>query len=90
MARVFLASPTWTEVVSQFGIDIWMTTLAVNNNVPICQAYMGRLNIHKPKDPASELGPMFSQVVALFSTRDPSPLVTGYASSGPRPPPSTA
>ncbi len=66
LARVFLASPTWTEAVSHFGIDIWMTTLAVNNNVPICQAYMGRPKIHKPKDPAAELGPMFSQVVGTI------------------------
>ncbi|MFH1035859.1 MAG: glycosyl transferase [Pseudomonadota bacterium] len=66
LARVFLASPTWNEAVSQFGIDIWMTTVAVNNNVPICQAYMGRPKIHKPKDPAAELGPMFSQVVGTI------------------------
>jgi hypothetical protein len=66
LARVFLASPTWTEAASQFGIDIWMTTLAMNNNVPICQAYMGRPKIHKPKDPGAELGPMFSQVVGTI------------------------
>ena len=66
LARVYLASPTWSEEVSQFGIDIWMTTLAMNNNVPICQAYMGRPKIHKPKDPGSELGPMFSQVVGTI------------------------
>jgi glucosylglycerate synthase len=76
LARVFLASPTWTESVSQFGIDIWMTTLAVNNNVPICQAYMGRPKIHKPKDPAAELGPMFSQVVGTIF--DQMAFTTGY------------
>lgn len=66
MARVFLASPTWTEAVRNFGIDVWMTTLAMNNNVPICQAYMGRPKIHKPKDPGADLGPMFSQVVGTI------------------------
>ncbi|MCF8034482.1 MAG: glycosyltransferase family 2 protein [Desulfarculaceae bacterium] len=66
LARIYLASPTWTEAVSQFGIDIWMTTLAMNNNVPICQAFMGRPKIHKPKDPGSDLGPMFSQVVGTI------------------------
>jgi len=76
LARVFLASPTWTEAVSQFGIDIWMTTLAVNNNVPICQAYMGRPKIHKAKDPGSELGPMFSQVVGTVF--DLMSFTTGY------------
>jgi hypothetical protein len=66
LARIYLASPTWTEAVSQFGIDIWMTTLAMNNNIPICQAYMGRPKIHKPKDPGADLGPMFSQVVGTI------------------------
>ncbi len=66
LARIYLASPTWTEAVSQFGIDIWMTTLAMNNNIPICQAYMGRPKIHKPKDPGADLGPMFAQVVGTI------------------------
>jgi hypothetical protein len=76
LARVYLSSQTWTEAVSHFGIDIWMTTLAMNNNVPICQAYMGRPKIHKPKDPGSDLGPMFSQVVGtIFDLMEHS---TGY------------
>ncbi len=66
LARVYLSSPTWSEAVRNFGIDIWMTTLAMNNNVPICQAYMGRPKIHKAKDPGSDLGPMFSQVVGTI------------------------
>ena len=66
LARIYLASPTWTEAVSHFGIDIWMTTLAMNNNIPICQAFMGRPKIHKPKDPGEDLGPMFSQVVGTI------------------------
>ncbi len=66
LARIYLAATSWTEAVSQFGIDIWMTTLAMNNNIPICQAYMGRPKIHKPKDPGSDLGPMFSQVVGTI------------------------
>jgi hypothetical protein len=66
LGRIYLSSPTWSQAVSQFGIDIWMTTLAMNNNIPICQAYMGRPKIHKPKDPGSDLGPMFSQVVGTI------------------------
>lgn len=66
LARLYLASPTWSEAVRNFGIDIWMTTVAMNSNVPICQAFMGRPKIHKPKDPGSDLGPMFSQVVGTI------------------------
>ncbi len=66
LARIYMHSPTWSEAVSQFGIDVWMTTLAMNNNVPICQAFMGRPKIHKAKDPGADLGPMFSQVVGTI------------------------
>ena len=66
LARIYLAATSWSEAVANFGIDIWMTTLAMNNNIPICQAYMGRPKIHKPKDPGSDLGPMFSQVVGTI------------------------
>ncbi|ADK84426.1 glycosyl transferase family protein [Desulfarculus baarsii DSM 2075] len=66
LARIYLASPTWSEAVRNFGIDIWMTTVAMNSNTPICQAFMGRPKIHKPKDPGSDLGPMFSQVVGTI------------------------
>ena len=63
LAQVYLESDTWSEAVANFGIDIWMTTLAMNENVPICQAFMGRPKIHRAKDPGSDLGPMFRQVV---------------------------
>ncbi|MBW2622586.1 MAG: glycosyl transferase [Deltaproteobacteria bacterium] len=63
LAEIYNQSNTWTEAISQFGIDIWMTTLAMNSGTPICQAFMGRPKIHKPKDPGSDLGPMFRQVV---------------------------
>lgn len=66
LGELYTLSDTWTESISQFGIDIWMTTLAMNNGIPICQAFMGRPKIHKPKDPSSDLGPMFRQVVGTI------------------------
>jgi len=36
------------------------------HGIPICQSYMGRPKIHKPKDPGESLGPMFSQVVGTI------------------------
>jgi glycosyltransferase involved in cell wall biosynthesis len=66
MAGIFLKSGLWDEDVSQFGIDIWMTTIAMNEGVPICQAFMGRPKVHKPKDPAADLGPMFKQVIGTI------------------------
>lgn len=66
MAEIYKLSETWSESISQFGIDVWMTTLAMNNGIPICQAFMGRPKIHKPKDPSADLGPMFRQVVGTI------------------------
>jgi len=49
--------------VARFGIDIWMTTLAIAEGYKVCQSYLGA-KIHDAKDPGSDLGPMFAQVVS--------------------------
>ncbi|MGD8230325.1 MAG: glycosyltransferase, partial [Desulfobacteraceae bacterium] len=68
LAEVYLKSPIWDEAIANFGIDIWMTTLALNEGIQICQSFMGRPKIHRPKDPGADLGPMFRQVVGtIFS-----------------------
>jgi hypothetical protein len=68
LGRVYLESGIWDEAVANFGIDIWMTTLALTQGVQICQSFMGRPKIHGAKDPGSDLGPMFRQVVGtIFS-----------------------
>jgi glycosyltransferase involved in cell wall biosynthesis len=68
LAEVYLKSEIWDDSVSNFGIDIWMTTLALNEGVQVCQSFMGRPKIHRPKDPAASLGPMFREVVGtIFS-----------------------
>ncbi|SPD72851.1 Glycosyltransferase, group 2 family protein [uncultured Desulfobacterium sp.] len=66
LARVFLNGTGWTNAVSSFGIDIWMTTLAVTQKVQVCQSFMGRPKIHKAKDPGTDLGPMFREVVGTI------------------------
>ncbi len=66
MAGLYMKSDLWDEDVSHFGIDIWMTTIAMNEGVPICQAFMGRPKVHNPKDPAAHLGPMFKQVISTI------------------------
>lgn len=63
LAEDFLSSDSWTEAVSQFGIDIWMSSIAMLGREQVIQSFMGRPKIHKPKDPAADLGPMFANVV---------------------------
>jgi len=66
LSNVYLQSRTWDQAVANFGIDIWMTTLAINQRVQVCQAFMGRPKIHRTKDPGGDLGPMFRQVVGTI------------------------
>ncbi len=66
LAQAFLSEKTWTENVAHFGIDIWMTTIAIARRFKVCQTYLGSPKSHRTKDPAKHLGPMFTQVMMTF------------------------
>lgn len=66
LARAYLTEKTWNENVSEFGIDIWMTTIAIARGFKVCQAFMGAPKSHRAKDPGAHLGPMFYQVVGTI------------------------
>ena len=66
LARAFLAEKLWNDKIANFGIDIWMTTIAIARRFNVCQAFLGTPKVHKPKDPATELGPMFIQVISTL------------------------
>ena len=61
----YLSQDVWQTDVARFGIDIWMTTTAINAGFTVCQAHLGA-KIHDAKDPAAALGPMFRQVVGTL------------------------
>ena len=63
LAKFYLTKDVWETDVARFGIDIWMTTLAIAEGYKVCQSYLGA-KIHDAKDPGSDLGPMFAQVVS--------------------------
>jgi glucosylglycerate synthase len=64
MAKKFLESELWDEYVSLFGIDIWMTTLAINSEFPVAQAFLGGPKVHRVKDPSAGLVPLFVHVIS--------------------------
>jgi hypothetical protein len=71
LIRSYLQKDVWESDVARFGIDIWMTTTAINEGFKIAQARLGA-KIHDAKDPAASLGPMFAQVVGtLFRLMTP-------------------
>ncbi|HJT64421.1 MAG TPA: glycosyl transferase family 2, partial [Candidatus Limnocylindria bacterium] len=65
LVHALLEYPDWDEATARFGIDIWMTHHALAGGYAVCQTRLGA-KIHDPKDPASDLGPMFRQVVGTL------------------------
>lgn len=66
LARAFLSEKTWNDNIANFGIDIWMTTIAIARRFRICQAFLGTPKIHKAKDPSQSLSDMFTQVTSTM------------------------
>jgi hypothetical protein len=67
VVSTFYNQDVWDTDVGRFGIDIWLTTMALVKGFRVCQARLGA-KIHDMKDPSQSLGPMFRQVVAtMFS-----------------------
>jgi hypothetical protein len=65
LVKRYLELDTFDELTARFGIDIWMSHSAINEGFAVCQARLGA-KIHDAKDPASDLGPMFRQVVGTL------------------------
>jgi glycosyltransferase involved in cell wall biosynthesis len=65
LVRHYLELDDWTDDISKFGIDIWMTTSALAAGFAVCQTRLGA-KVHDPKDPGADLGPMFRQVVGTL------------------------
>jgi len=66
LARAFLSAKLWNDNIANFGIDIWMTTIAIAQRFKVCQTFLGSPKSHRAKDPSKDLGPMFTQVVRTF------------------------
>ena len=66
LARCLLTEKTQTTAIDHFGIDIWMTTVAVGRLFNVCQTFMGTPKDHRAKDPGAHLGPMFKEVVGTI------------------------
>jgi hypothetical protein len=58
----YLKRDDWETDVARFGIDIWMTTIAVAERFRVCQSFLGA-KLHDAKDPASDLTAMLQQVL---------------------------
>jgi hypothetical protein len=63
----YISRQDWETDVARYGIDIWMTTIAVAENFRTCQSFLGA-KLHDAKDPSVDLSGMLQQVVgSVFS-----------------------
>ena len=58
----YLRRDDWETDVARYGIDIWMTTIAVAERFRVCQSFLGA-KLHDAKDPGADLSSMLHQVV---------------------------
>lgn len=65
--QVFLQKKHWDEIpyIYKFGIDIWMTTIALNEGFRVCQSVLG-VKEHEHKDPGLHLANMFKEVIGTM------------------------
>ena len=63
LAKFYLEKEVWETDLVRFGIDIWMTTLAISEGHKVCQSFLGP-KIYEAKDSESDLGSIFSQILS--------------------------
>ena len=69
-ARLFLAisrERIGKPMSRAYGIDIWMSTIAMAERFRVCQSFLGA-KLHDTKDPGSDLSAMLHQVVGSVFT----------------------
>jgi glucosylglycerate synthase len=62
LADRYLSRHDWETDVARYGIDIWMTTVAIAEGYRVCQSFLGA-KLHDAKDPSADLSAMLQQVV---------------------------
>jgi hypothetical protein len=84
LVRRYLQRDDWETDVARYGIDIWMTTIALAEGFRVCQSFLGA-KLHDAKDPGSDLSAMLVQVVgSVFGLmQEYKPVWRGVAGSEP-------
>lgn len=67
MLNRYLSRQDWHGDAARYGIDIWMTTIAIAEGFRVCQSFLGA-KLHDPKDPGADLSEMLHQVVGSVFT----------------------
>lgn len=62
LVRHYLQMKAWETDVARYGIDIWMTTVAICEGFRVCQSFLGA-KLHDARDPGTDLSAMLHQVI---------------------------
>jgi len=62
----YLKSPFRSEMIENFGVDIWMANIALTSRLAIVQSVMGALKVHRLKDNYLHLPAIFHDVVGTI------------------------
>jgi hypothetical protein len=63
LAKFYLSKEVWETNLVRFGIDIWMTTLAISEGYKVCESFLDQ-KIYEAKESESDLGSVFSQILS--------------------------
>jgi hypothetical protein len=63
----YLKRKDWETDVARYGVDIWMSTIAMAERFRVCQSFLGA-KLHDTKDPGADLSAMLHQVVGSVFT----------------------
>ena len=67
LARIYKDESNYCdEAVGNFGISIWMTTVAMRHSVSVIQSFMGKAKIHRVRDVTSDAAKMFRDVLGTL------------------------
>ncbi|MDE3167999.1 MAG: glycosyl transferase family 2 [Acidobacteriota bacterium] len=80
----YLERRDWEADVARFGIDIWMTTVAIAEDYRVCQSFLGA-KLHDAKDPGADLSAMLEQVVGSVFALMQEYAAVWHARSGAKP-----
>ena len=64
--QVYTREKYWTEYpsINKFGVDVWMTTTALNEGFRVCQTVLGT-KLHD-ENPAKDINPIFKQIAGTL------------------------
>jgi hypothetical protein len=63
----YLDRDDWETDVARYGIDIWMTTIAIAEEFRVCQSFLGA-KLQNAKDPCADVSALLHQVAGSMFT----------------------